>query len=118
MFDKKIKLCAPTEHDWYEVGQCKDFPGRNRCRFFPDGCKTCMDRFECLTNKEEYRPKVTAVFYACRKCPAVKEEGYVWEWTKHTMIYPDNVLDSRDGNHWIGMDEQKARDIKSKWENK
>lgn len=74
------KLCKEN-HEWVEIGKCKDALGNHPCKYYPEGCNTCLTRFECYTkDSDTYRSKVSGIFYACKKCPAIKVKGIVKEW--------------------------------------
>ena len=110
---KPVKLCTDYTHDWFEVGKCKDFVGNHPCEYHPEGCATCMTRFECYTkDTDTYRSRFTGIFYACRKCPAVKVEGEIYSWDNHNW---ENVLDIRESS-WKGMDKDTVKKLQEKWE--
>ena len=112
---KEVKLCHEDEHDWYEVGKCKDALGRHPCKYHPEGCATCLTRFECYTkDSDTYRDRISGVFYACRKCPAVKIVGSMSEWK--TRRYYD-ILDCRD-KYFICMDKALVDKLAKRWTEK
>ncbi len=71
-----------------------------------------MTRFECYTkDTDTYRSRLSGIFYACRKCPAVKVEGEIYSWDKH---YWNKTLDIREGS-WKGMDDITIQKLRDKW---
>jgi len=79
---KKVKLCHELDHDWIEIGKCKDALGNHPCDYFPEGCNTCLTRFECYTkDSDTYRTRLTGVFYS--QILWTVELTSSWEWTKH-----------------------------------
>ena len=120
---KKVKVCSEFSHDWYKVGKCKDALGKHPCKYFPEGCETCMTKFECYTkDRDTYRTRITAIFYACKKCPAIKAEGTISSWeTEEIKSVSDSglrrgyaQLDIRESG-FIGMDEDTATKLRNRW---
>lgn len=111
---KKVSLCSKGTglHDWYKIGACKDFIGNNPCEYHPEGCSTCNDRFSCLVQSDEtYNDRFTAVYYACRNCPAINMDGYVYEWVRRNI---NKVADIRT-HSWKGMDSKLIKEHRDKW---
>lgn len=110
---RQIKLCPDYGHDWHEVGKCKDFIGNHPCEYFPEGCNTCMTRFECYTkDTDTYRSRLSGIFYECSKCPAIKVEGEIYSWDKHNW---NRILDIREKS-WYGMDSALIKTLREKWD--
>lgn len=118
MFNRKkakVKLCEPTDHDWVQISKCKDALGNHPCKYFPEGCNTCMTRFECYTkDTDTYRDRITGVFYACKKCPAVKIEGEITEWNTEPLR---GMMDIRD-HSFIGLDNKIEQKLRDAWKEK
>lgn len=124
MKKKEIKLCDDYSHDWYEVGKCKDALGKHPCKYHPEGCDTCMTRFECYTkDTDTYRSRVSGIFYACRKCPAIKLEGTITSWDteqirskseKSNMELPFGLLDIRKST-FFGLEKDLANKLRNRW---
>ena len=109
-----MKLCNEDNHDWYEIGKCKDALGHHPCKYAPEGCNTCMTRFECYTkDSDTYRARISGIFYACKKCPAVKIEGELSEWETH-IINHDNIVDIRIKS-LTGLDSSVEQQLHNKW---
>jgi len=109
---KKIKLCGELDHDWVETGKCKDALGNHPCDYFPEGCNTCLTRFECYTkDNDTYRTRLTGVFYRCKKCPAVKVEGVRHEWVEKRWR---DILDCRT-HFFLGMEKTLRQKLAEKW---
>lgn len=109
---KKIKLCGKDSHNWVEVGKCKDVIIGHPCKYYPEGCATCLTRFECYTkDNDAYCSRHSGVFYACTKCPAVKMEGTISYWTRRCTT---NILDIRKSS-WKGMDDNTIQRLRVKW---
>lgn len=108
----KVKICGSDNHDWRLVGKCKDALGNHPCDYFPEGCNTCLTRFECYTKESDtYRMRLTGIFYECRKCPTLMVEGLINEWVTHTWR---DTLDIRT-HSFHGMDRTLIDELQSKW---
>jgi hypothetical protein len=108
-----IKLCDKDKHKWEQVGKCKDVLGHHPCIYYPEGCDTCLTRFECYTKDNDiYKSRVSSIFYACKKCPAVKSEGVIMEWKERTF---NDILDITGNNSWIGMSDELATKLRNRW---
>ena len=115
---RKKKLCGKYDHDWYEICKCKDAVIGHPCEFYPEGCNTCLTRFECYTkDSDTYATRTSAVFYACSKCPAIKAVGTISEWKTRKLAEDGDefqITDSR--KYWFkGMDEKIAQKLHDKW---
>ncbi len=112
---KKVKLCGNNDynHDWVEVGKCKDALGRHPCKYHPEGCNTCLTRFECYTkDNDTYRTRLTGIFYACKNCPAVKVVGQTSYWETREW---NDVLDIRE-KFFYGMDKALIDKLSKRWQ--
>ena len=110
---KPIKLCDVGSHEWTKIGKCKDALGHHTCKYCPEGCDTCMTRFECYTkDSNTYRDRISAIFYACAKCPAIRIEGTITEWVTKPL---EAIADVRETN-LIGLDNNITNTLRTKWE--
>lgn len=108
-----MKLCNEDNHDWYEIGKCKDALGHHPCKYAPEGCNTCMTRFECYTkDSDTYRARISGIFYACKKCPAVKLEGEISQWKTQPVNY---IVDIREKSI-MGLDSSVVKKLLDLWE--
>lgn len=110
---KKIEFCKNGNHDWYKVAKCKDVKGNHPCIYHPEGCDTCLTKFECYTKSgDEYCSRVSAIFYACYNCPAVKMEGTRSEWTTHEI---SEIIDIRK-RRFKAMPLDVNKELTDRWE--
>ena len=66
--------------------------GKHPCEYAPDGCNTCMTRFQCYTkDNDTYRDRISGIFYACKKCPAIKVDGEITEWKTSPLRFIADV---------------------------
>lgn len=116
MAKKQIKMCYRTDHDWKVVSKCKDVLGSHPCDYFPEGCDTCLSRFDCYTKDNDlYRTRLTGIFYSCTKCPTIRVEGERQDWVTEKW---HSELDIRDGKYFHGMDVAIAVKLRDEWKNK
>ncbi len=116
MGKKKVNICYVSDHDWKVVAKCKDFLGSHPCKYFPEGCDTCLSRFDCYTKDSDiYRTRLTGIFYSCTKCPMVTVRGERQGWVTEKW---DSDLDIRDGKYFLGMDPELARKLRNEWSDK
>jgi hypothetical protein len=110
-----IELCDKDSHDWHIIGKCKDVLGKHPCKYFPEGCNTCMTRFECYTkDTDTYRNRESGILYACNKCPAVRFEGTISSWVTHNL---NSIIDIRK-EEFVNMDKNVVKQLQSKWQDK
>ncbi len=112
---KPVKLCGEDSHDWNEVTKVKDGLGRHPCKYHPEGCNTCLTRFECYTkDNDTYRDRISGIVYACSKCPALKVDGKISSWDTHNY---HSILDCRE-QYFIFMDKATIKKLSDKWKGK
>ncbi len=116
MGKKKITVCYRANHDWKMVGKCKDVFGPHPCDYFPEGCNTCLTRFDCYTKDSDiYRTRLTGIFYSCTKCPMIAVRGEKQSWVTEEWL---SELDVRDGKYFLGMDIELAKKLRNEWTDK
>jgi hypothetical protein len=94
-----------------ESDRCKDFICAPDCKYFPEGCDTCKDRFACYTKDEVYRSRITGIFYKCTKCPAVKIDALFYKWVETKL---SDIVDIRHST-FKPLDKKIADELHKYW---